>query len=120
MSISSDVKVLKPSGILASTTIPALLQEFNQCLESKAKIVLLDLSNVDFIDSYGLGILVSMHTKMRLSSGNLYLCSLKDQARCLFEIADMERMFDVFVNQAEFYKTVVTPNQMNANQAILL
>jgi anti-anti-sigma factor len=120
MAISDDIKVLKPAGILAATTIQALLQDFNQYLESKPKTILIDLSNVDFIDSYGLGMLVSMHAKMRLSNGTLCLCSLKDQARCLFEIADMERVFEIFADQAEFYAVALNASYVNMNQAILL
>jgi anti-sigma B factor antagonist len=120
MSVLTDIQILNPAGILTAATIPTLLQDFNQCLESKIKIVLIDLSNVDFIDSYGLGMLVSMHAKMRLSNGSLSLCSLKEQARCLFEIADMERVFEIFANQTEFYATVLQTNHEKANQTILL
>jgi len=111
MSNANSIKIIEPSGILSATTAYALTQQLNECLEAKTKIILIDLQNVDFIDSSGLGTLVSMHTKLRLADGKLYLCSPKDQARNLFDISDTDRIFNILASRKEFDSVVVKKNQ---------
>lgn len=108
---ASQYESLKPTGIFTATTAQEILQQFNDLVETKAKILLVDLSAVDFLDSSGLGTLVSMHTKMRLSGGKLYLCGAREQARCLFDISDMDQIFDIFESEALFINTVIKRNQ---------
>lgn len=105
--MSSNVKVLQPGGVLTAATVQALLQEFSDCLKGKPHVILVNLQAVDFIDSSGLGTLVSMHTRMRLAGGKLCLCSLNDQAKSLFDISDMDRILEIFDTAAEFYAQVV-------------
>lgn len=101
--MSAQVKVLQPVGILNSVSSQELLQQFSDCLKGKPQLILVNLQSVDFIDSSGLGTLVSMHTRMRLAGGKLCLCSLNDQAKSLFDISDMDRILEVFDTAAEFY-----------------
>ncbi len=100
---NATVSVLKPSGILTSSTANSLLEDFQKCVDDKVKDVLIDLDDVHFIDSAGLGTLVSMQTRLRLADGRMYICSPNDQARQLFDIADMDSVFDIYPNQAVFY-----------------
>lgn len=108
--MSLSVKVLQPAGILTAVTSQDLLQQFGECLKSKPQLILVNLQSVDFIDSSGLGTLVSMHTRMRLAGGRLCLCSLNDQAKSLFDISDMDRILEVFDTAAEFYTKEVKKN----------
>ncbi|MGI0487284.1 STAS domain-containing protein [Pantanalinema rosaneae CENA516] len=103
MSANTDIKVLQPSGILTAATAPDLLQEFNHCLKGKPPLILVNLQSVDFIDSSGLGSIVSMHTRMRLAGGKLCLCGLNDQAKSLFDISDMDRILEIFDTATEFF-----------------
>ncbi|UBF24226.1 STAS domain-containing protein [Kovacikia minuta CCNUW1] len=99
----SSIQVLKPIGVLTGTTSHQLLQQFKECLDvATDKIVLIDLQGVDFIDSCGLGTLVSLHTRLKLAGGKLYLCSPKEQARTLFDVSDMDRIFEIFSSREAF------------------
>jgi anti-anti-sigma factor len=100
---ASNVKVLHPSGILTAKASQSLLEEFRALLEIGVRVVLVELQDVNFIDSSGLGILVSMAAKLRSQGGNICICSPNDQVRCLFDITDMSRIIPVFNNQDEFY-----------------
>lgn len=96
-------RVLQPEGILSANVAKQLLHQFNTYRQTEdTKFILIDLQNVSMIDSFGLGTLVSMHSKLRMAGGRLYLCSLQKQARFLFDISALDRMFDVFPDQATF------------------
>lgn len=101
-----DFRLLQPEGILTANVAKQLLQQFNEYQQEEAKLVLVDLQYVSMIDSFGLGTLMSMHSKLRMAGGKLYLCGLQKQARFLFDISALDRMFDVLPDQAAFYAVI--------------
>lgn len=113
--MSTACTVLQPSNTLTASTAQSLLREINECLQAKTKTILIDCQDLAFIDSSGLGILVSLHAKLKLAGGKLYLCSLNEQARCLFDITDMDRIFEIFPDRDAFLSNVV-----NRNLAVLI
>ncbi len=58
--------------------------------------VIVDLTNVTFIDSSGLGALISALKALRANGGDLVLCSMSAQVRTVFEITRLLRVFEVF------------------------
>ena len=74
--------------------------EFKGCIRElihgRASRVIVDLSNVGFIDSSGLGALISALKVLRANGGDLVLCSMSSQVRTVFEITRLFRVFEVF------------------------
>ncbi|MBD2461124.1 STAS domain-containing protein [Oscillatoria sp. FACHB-1407] len=103
-----QIVVLKPSGILDSTQTKKLRSDIDAVLNSSTKAVLIDLENVTFMDSSGLGALVIILKSVRMSGGKLYICSMNSQIQMLFELTGMHKVFDTFENQSEFYQAVKT------------
>ncbi len=114
MSVNPGFRVIEPSGILNMAASQTLKQQLSAYLEAQVRDVLIDLQAVNFIDSSGLGVLVAMHTQMRLASGRLYLCAPNDQARNLFDISDMDRIFEIFASREAFSLAMMTKNQDGA------
>jgi anti-sigma B factor antagonist len=69
-------------------------------LTQGARLVL-DLSKVEFIDSSGLGALVSCLRQAHADGGEIKLSGLSKPARALFELVRMHRVFEVFNNSEE-------------------
>jgi anti-sigma B factor antagonist len=65
------------------------------------KSVVLDLAEVTFIDSSGLGAILSVLRSLTADSGNLRLCNMTRNVRMLFELVRMHRVFDIFVTPEE-------------------
>jgi len=61
----------------------------------------LDLSKIEFIDSTGLGALVSCLRQAHSTGGEIKLVGLTKSARALFELVRMHRVFEVFNSSAE-------------------
>jgi anti-sigma B factor antagonist len=64
--------------------------------------IVFDMALLGFVDSTGLGALVSCVRKARAAKGEIRLCSLQKPVRALFELVRMHRVFDIFnsVNEA--------------------
>jgi anti-anti-sigma factor len=77
-------------------------------VENGTKIVLVDLKNVNFMDSSGLGALVLAFKTLRAANSKLVLCSINEQIRILFELTGMDKVFEVFSDRDEFQKSLMT------------
>src|SRR5690242_11352624 len=76
----------------------------NLVSEGKKKI-LLNLRNVDYIDSSGLGELVSAFTSMRSQGGELKLLNLTTRVRTLLQITKLLTVFDITDDEATSVKS---------------
>ena len=58
----------------------------------------LDLSSVEFMDSAGLGALLSVLRRVSAVDGDLLLCGLSPQVRSLLEIVRMQKIVGIYDN----------------------
>ena len=65
-------------------------------LLGEARKVVLDLSNLQFVDSAGLGSLLACLKAIRQYQGELKLCSLTRPVRALFELMRMQKVFQIY------------------------
>jgi anti-sigma B factor antagonist len=63
---------------------------------------LIDLKDIQFMDSSGLGTLVSAMKVVRGAGRKLFLCSVNGQIKMLFELTKMDKIFEKFADQDEF------------------
>ena len=105
--MSLNVKVLELSGILDGIRGNELRREISGIMANGAEILLLDMKEVKFIDSSGLGALVSAMQIVRNANGKLFVCSISDQVRMLFELTKMDRIFQSFADQDEFNRQIL-------------
>lgn len=68
--------------------------------EGKNNLVI-DLKAVRFVDSSGLGSLVSGFKNASARNGNLKLCGLQPQVRSMFELTRLHRVFEIFPDSDE-------------------
>ena len=63
--------------------------------------VVVDLNEVDFIDSSGLGVILSCYRHLQTAKGDLKLCRMKESVRSLFELVRMHRIFEIYDTSEE-------------------
>lgn len=100
--MTSVVRILQPSGILDGNSANDLGEEAIRYAQEGAKIVLLDFSEVKFINSSGIGTLVFSLKSTRKLGAELCICSLSFQVRDIFRITKMDKLFKVFSSRQEF------------------
>ena len=69
-------------------------------LDSNRKMVV-NLCRVQFIDSSGLGVILSFLRHVTAKGGDLKLCCLTAQVRSAFELVRMHRVFEIFDTQED-------------------
>jgi len=85
---------------LDASNAKAFKEAIRPLLTQGARIVL-DLSRIEFIDSSGLGALVSCLRQAHADGGEIKLSGLSKPARALFELVRMHRVFEVFNSSEE-------------------
>jgi anti-sigma B factor antagonist len=104
--MTSVVKSFQPSGLLDGIQGTQLRREITSAVETGVEIVLLDFQDITFINSSGLGTLLAALKAVRTTGGNIFICSMNQQVKMVFEMTKMERVFKVFNNRDEF-KTAI-------------
>ncbi len=95
-------EIIQFSGILDGTRTQELRDRINQGVEQGASTILVDLKEVTFMDSSGLGALVTALKAVRATGGKLCICSINEQVKILFELTSMDRVFEIFRDQSDF------------------
>lgn len=63
--------------------------------------VVIDLGRLRFVDSSGLGAMLSCLRQLNASGGDLKLCGMARPVRALFELVRMHRVFDIYGSRDE-------------------
>lgn len=87
-----DVVVVRLTGNLDIYTVPALRSRVTEAARTEAPLVL-DLREVDLLDSSGLGALIALRNRAVAAGFRLGLVSDDGQVRDVLVIAGLERAF---------------------------
>lgn len=105
--MTTNLKTLEPAGILDGATTNELKLQVTDLLHEGIDIVLLDMNQVTFMNSTGIGAMVAMLKIVRAKGKQIYLCGLTEQVKMLFELTKMDRVFKTFIDQQDFEAKVL-------------
>lgn len=91
----SDVMVVGLQGALEVSLQQTLKSELEKVAAQQSDLVL-DFSEVSFIDSSCLGALVSLTKVLRAERGDIKIVHLNDDVRSIFQITRLDRIFEIF------------------------
>ena len=74
--------------------------------ENKYRKVIMDFSNVTFIDSSGLGLVLGRYNQLKKINGTLYVCGVSKQTEKIFNIAGIWTIVDKYESINHALKTV--------------
>ena len=99
---AGDVTVLDMSGkITIGEGSVALRSAIRRLLEEGKKKILLNLAGVGYIDSSGIGELVSSYTAINKEQGQLKLLNLTQKLQDLLAITKLLTVFDVYESESD-------------------
>jgi anti-sigma B factor antagonist len=98
---TGDVLLVKPlEKRIDAATAAEFKDKMSDWIVSGNRLIVLNLSEVDFIDSSGLGAIVSGLKKMG-NNGNLVICAVRETVMSLFRLTRMNRVFEIFSSEDE-------------------
>ncbi|MEO7043254.1 MAG: STAS domain-containing protein [Gemmatimonadaceae bacterium] len=90
-----DAVVVDVEGQLIVGNRQELKQKVLDELEKGERKFLIDFAQTGYIDSSGLGVLVSLSKKIREHGGELRLADLNDDLQTLFELTKLDTLFQI-------------------------
>ena len=92
--------VILPGERLDASDAKEFKRDIAPVLEAHSKVVF-DMSQLRFVDSSGLGAILSCLRQLNAAGGDLKLCGLSKPVRALFELVRMHRVFNIFNTKEE-------------------
>jgi len=98
------VAVLVAEGRINLVTATAVRREVQRVVDEGHTRLALDLSGVEFIDSSGLGALVSGLKTARTAGGDLRLVAASEQVAGVLRLTNLDRILRVFPGPDDAYR----------------
>jgi len=94
--------VLEVSGkIMGGPDFDLFKDEIKALIDEGHKDVILDLNGVPWINSTGLGILITGYHSLKNAEGSMKICNVKERVLSIFYISQLENIFAVFPTREE-------------------
>ncbi|MBE9180784.1 STAS domain-containing protein [Oculatella sp. LEGE 06141] len=99
----SQLKVVQPCGHINASNAADLQEQLTTIVSSRQYASLLvDMTNVESLDSAGLMALVSALTLSQQLNQRFGLCSVSPSIRIIFELTQLDRAFEIFEQRSTF------------------
>ncbi len=95
MTREGEILVVDVGGQLIVGNRQELKQRVLDELERGERRFLIDFAQTGYIDSSGLGVLVSLSKKIREQGGELRLANLNEDLKTLFELTKLDTLFQI-------------------------
>jgi anti-sigma B factor antagonist len=104
--VKDNVLVLKLSGDLIGEDNGAnVLDKVNNAIKDGVRVCVIDISNLRYINSSGIGVLITILTKFRNKGGEVYLMKPSETVQKLLVITKLHAIFQIIQNEEEVFKT---------------
>lgn len=98
----NGIVILEPKGkIMGGPDASLLHDKLHEVMEAGKRKVVIDLSQVEWMNSTGLGILISTFTTLRNNDGELKLANVTDKIQSLLTITKLVTVFDTYDSVTE-------------------
>ncbi len=89
-------KIVTPTKDINPGSAPQAKDFIRNLIDTGDRSLIVDLSNVTFLDSSALGVLVTAMKTARAVGGDVRLCGLSPQLQQILELTRLTRVFDVY------------------------
>jgi anti-sigma B factor antagonist len=99
---NGDVTILRLNGRLVFGDGASLLRSrINELLDEARLKFLLDLRDVTYVDSFGVGVLAAKYVSVRRKGGDVKFLSLSERSHHVMSISGLIKIFESFESEEE-------------------
>ena len=100
--VDNDILIISADGGLNSENADQFVNELESLIEDGQTKIIVDCTRLEHITSYGLGVLVRLHTKLAKRGGSVKLACVKGLIEKLLAITRLNSIFEIYpdVNRA--------------------
>ncbi len=100
--VENDVLILSADGGLNADMAERFVSELEQLVEAGNRKIIVDCSKLDYISSYGIGVLMRLHKKLKKHGGDVRLASVGGVIMKALSIVRLDEILSIYpdVNRA--------------------
>lgn len=101
-----DISILGVSGEIDLYNAPILKEAIQALIDEKRYKVVINLDRVSYVDSSGIGALISSFSNLKKFQGSLRICNVAGSVRKVFELTKLTYFFDMDNTEEESLATL--------------
>jgi anti-anti-sigma factor len=105
--IYNKVTAFQPQGYVSAANATEFLDQLSKAVKAQAdSILLVDMKEVEFMDSAGLMALIKGFRLAQNLNRRFSICSVAPSVRMIFELTQLDEVFEIFDNRDSFEASV--------------
>ncbi|HLO50453.1 MAG TPA: STAS domain-containing protein [Kamptonema sp.] len=107
------ITVIQPQGYLNAATVRDFNSQASAAFGNPSlSALLVDMGKVEFLDSAGLLAIVSCLKTAKNLNKRFSICSVSSAIRMIFELSQLDRVFEIFDNATDFETAIANSNNL--------
>ena len=111
------IQRVRISGYLDSSTFPQLQEHLDNLLSQGHNHYLLDLQDLDYISSAGLGVLMGILREVREKDGDLKIINMSEKIERVFYLLGFSRLMKVYGSEEEALDSFANPKHKEQEES---
>jgi anti-sigma B factor antagonist len=104
--IRNNKLILQLAGdLIGEDNGTSIIEVVNNAIQEKVLICIVDISNLRYINSSGIGVLITILTKFRNKGGEVYLMKPSESVQKLLVITKLNAIFQIIQSEEELVKS---------------
>ncbi len=104
--MGGDIVIIDMVGSLVASGVDEFRSQISRLVEKKYCYLLLEMSNVDFMDSSGLGACMASHKQLAEKNGMVIFAKPSEQVKKIFRITKAEQKLIIVPTKQDGVKTL--------------
>ena len=113
--LDDDILVIKLHGKMDVVTTPQFSAEVQQHFDQGKHRIIIDCAHLGYINSMGIGALVSLHTRLRKQGGEVKLAAIQGPVAEVLRIVRLDKMLSIY-GDTEFARQSFQESQQIEDQ----
>ena len=89
------IVILSINGEIDLYNAPELKEAIQKLVDEKKNKIIVNLDRVSYVDSSGIGALISSFSNLKKQEGSLRICNVSGSVRKVFELTKLTTFFDI-------------------------
>lgn len=104
----NNIYIISFQGKLISyDEVEKLSSHFRKLRDQGAKRIILDMKNLDWMGSIGLGALVSCTTTIRNGGGDIYFANLNEKMKSILNLTQLDTVFTIYETTQQAVENII-------------
>lgn len=110
IAVYPEVATIEAQGCISAANASDFQQELAQAVTTgQHSVLLVDMQQVEFLDSAGLMALINVFRLAQNIGRRLSFCSVAPSVKIIFELTQLDRVFDIFDHKDSFIASLDQP-----------